>query len=580
MENTYRRDHAFSDLAAGAWDIPIPASARKRDAGVKTNRSLLMKAQISIRLNLGASHGSDRSAIYHYQDSKEFILQAKTQVPPAEVQRYCEDMRLLLIVLLIAPMLRAQDNQKSPPPETPCTNPEMQEQINQLQKLVQQLQSRVETLEKEHGAGIPATTPTGASVAPAASASANRGNTVQPATPAPAAVATSAPITPSPTPAATASASTTQALAIPSFLDGTTLNFTLDGYYEYNFNQPIGQMNQLRAYDISSNSFSLNQADIVVNHPTDAAHGKRIGGRLDLMFGQATETLQGNANNELHPSTWRNVFQAYGTYVAPVGSGLNIDFGKWASALGVEGNYTKDQLNYSRSYYFNFLPFYHMGFRTAYTFNPKLTVAYWLVNGAQQTDAFSGFKSQNFAFTLHPVSNLSWQINYFFGQQQRTFVLSGNPDSTQTATPITPTPNGKEHIFDSYATWNITPKWTLVGEGDYVINRVYSESAPQHVAGGAAYLNYQWTPKFAMATRFEYLSDPQGLFSNASQALKESTVTADYEVADGFKVFLEWRRDFSNQPYFHTATVNQLVPQQTTAGFGLVWWFGQMQGAW
>ena len=376
---------------------------------------------------------------------------------------------LLLAALWITAPARAQS--------TPQTTEQLEQQVQQLQKLVQQLQSRVETLEKEHGAGIPATTPTGASVAPAASASANQGNTVQPATPAPAAVATSTPITPSPTPAATASASTTQALAIPSFLDGTTLNFTLDGYYEYNFNQPIGQMNQLRAYDISSNSFSLNQADIVVNHPTDAAHGKRIGGRLDLMFGQATETLQGNANNELHPSTWRNVFQAYGTYVAPVGSGLNIDFGKWASALGVEGNYTKDQLNYSRSYYFNFLPFYHMGFRTAYTFNPKLTVAYWLVNGAQQTDAFSGFKSQNFAFTLHPVSNLSWQINYFFGQQQRTFVLSGNPDSTQTATPITPTPNGKEHIFDSYATWNITPKWTLVGEGDYVINRVYSESA-------------------------------------------------------------------------------------------------------
>ncbi|MGC2511444.1 MAG: hypothetical protein WA430_12815, partial [Acidobacteriaceae bacterium] len=72
----------------------------------------------------------------------------------------------------------------------------------------------------------------------------------------------------------------------------------------------------------------------------------------------------------------------------------------------------------------------------------------------------------------------------------------------------------------------------------------------------------------------------QGLFSGASQALKESTVTADYQLTDGFKVFLEWRRDFSNQPYFRTATVDQLTPQQTTAGFGRVWWFGQMQGAW
>lgn len=528
-------------------------------------------------LNPDAFHRSEMGAFDRCQNMKEFILRVKTQAPQAQVQRYCEDMRLLLIVLLIAPMLRAQENLKSPSPDNPCTNPEMQEEINRLQQLVQQLQSRVEALEKEHGTAVPTT--------PATAASANPGTAVEPAAPsshpALSAVANSAASTPAPTTSAsTASTSKTQTLAIPSFLDGTTLNFTLDGYYEYNFNRPIGQMNQLRAYDISSNSFSLNQADIVINHPTDAAHGKRIGGRLDIMFGQATETLQGNANNELHPSTWRNVFQAYGTYVAPVGSGLTIDFGKWASALGVEDNYTKDQLNYSRSLYFDFLPYYHMGFRTAYTFDPKLTVAYWLVNGAQQTDAFSGFKSQNFAFTLHPASTLNWQINYFFGQQQRSFVLSGNPDSTQTATPIIPTPNGKEHIFDTYATWNATPKWTLVGEGDYVINRDYSESAPQHVSGGAAYINYQWTPKLALATRFEYLSDPQGLFSGASQALKESTVTSDYELTDGFKVFLEWRRDFSNQPYFHTATIDQLVPQQTTAGFGLVWWFGQMQGAW
>ncbi|MGO8721012.1 MAG: outer membrane beta-barrel protein [Acidobacteriaceae bacterium] len=459
---------------------------------------------------------------------------------------------------------------------TPQSTQQLEQQVQQLQQLVQQLQLRVEALEKKNGTAAPATPVT----APAANQATATVPAPSSAAPAAAVAANNAASAPAPPPASTASVSNPQTSALPSFLDGTTLDFTLDGYYEYNFNRPIGQMNQLRAYDLSSNSFSLNQADIVVDHPTDVAHGKRIGGRLDIMFGQATETLQGNTNNELHPDVWRNVFQAYGTYVAPVGSGLTIDFGKWASALGVEGNYTKDQINYSRSYYFNFLPFYHMGFRTAYTFDPKLTVAYWLVNGAQQTDAFSGFKSQNFAFTLHPASTVSWQINYFFGQQQRSFVLSGNPDSTQTATPIVPTPNGKEHIFDTYATWNATPKWTLVGESDYIIHRDTSESAPQHVAGGAAYIDYQWTPKFAMATRAEYLADPQGLFSGTSQALKESTVTADYLLTDGFKVFLEWRRDFSNQPYFHTATEGLLVPQQTTATMGLVWWFGQMQGAW
>ena len=42
----------------------------------------------------------------------------------------------------------------------------------------------------------------------------------------------------------------------------------------------------------------------------------------------------------------------------------------------------------------------------------------------------------------------------------------------------------------------------------------------------------------------------------------------------------EWRRDFSNQPFFLTNILGSLSKQQTTAGIGLVWWFGGKQGAW
>src|SRR6185295_13030276 len=59
----------------------------------------------------------------------------------------------------------------------------------------------------------------------------------------------------------------TQAAADRGVLDffrDTTFNVTLDGYYSYNFNRPVGRINLLRAYDVSSNSFSLNQATIVI----------------------------------------------------------------------------------------------------------------------------------------------------------------------------------------------------------------------------------------------------------------------------------------------------------------------------
>ncbi len=145
------------------------------------------------------------------------------------------------------------------------------------------------------------------------------------------------------------------------------------------------------------------------------------------MAGQATETLQGGAQNENRPQAYRHLFQAYGTYVLPVGKGLTVDFGKWASALGPEGNYTKDQINYSRSYFFNFLPFYHMGFRNTYALNDKLSLSYWLVNGVNQTEDFNGFKSQLGQAVIKPTKNLSWTINYYNGQEQRDLNPAFNP---------------------------------------------------------------------------------------------------------------------------------------------------------
>jgi hypothetical protein len=141
------------------------------------------------------------------------------------------------------------------------------------------------------------------------------------------------------------------------FLHDTTINVGLDGYYSYNFNAPVGRVNLLRAYDVLSNNFSLNQADIIFEHAPNLDEDRRWGARVDLQFGQATDTLQGNPANEPRPDIYRNIFQAYGTYVVPLGKGLTVDFGKWSSSIGIEGNYTKDQMNYSRSFYFNFLPF-------------------------------------------------------------------------------------------------------------------------------------------------------------------------------------------------------------------------------
>jgi len=375
------------------------------------------------------------------------------------------------------------------------------------------------------------------------------------------------------------------------FLRGTTLNLGLDTYYAYNFNNPVGRVNLLRAYDVLSNEFSLNQASVVIEHAPDISGGRRWGGRLDLQFGQATDTLQGNPTNEPRPDIYRNVFQAYGSYVAPLGKGLNIDFGKWGSSLGIEGNYTKDQINYSRSYWFMFLPFYHMGVRTSFPVSDRFSVNYWIVNGTNQVEATNGFKDELFGFTAKPAKNVSWTMNYYFGQEHpdRAPALSCGPVPVQPGlcfTAISPAPNGRTHIFDSYMSWQPIPKLTFALEGDYVIQRDWriaapgESSAPFHTDGGAAYLQYQLTSKIALATRAEYMSDRGGLYSGITQALKENTVTFDYKVANGFLMRYEWRRDYSNQPTFLSDVQGVLKKDQNTATLGLVWWWGRKEGSW
>jgi hypothetical protein len=375
------------------------------------------------------------------------------------------------------------------------------------------------------------------------------------------------------------------------FLRDTSINIALDGYYSYNFNVPIGRVNLLRAYDVLGNSFSLNQASVIFERPPDLAAGRRLGGRLDLQFGQATDTLQGNPLNEPRPDIYRNIFQAYGTYIVPVGRGLNVDFGKWASSIGIEGNYTKDQMNYSRSFWFDFLPFYHMGVRASYPVNDHFALNYWLVNGTNQVEPTNGFKDELFGFTATPRKTISWTMNYYLGQEHpdRMTVPASGPIPVQPGlsfAPIIPAPNGRLHIFDSYVSWQATPKLAVAIDGDYVIERLWKDaapgesSAPSHVAGGAGYLKYQLTPKLALAGRAEYLSDRGGLFSGLNQALKETTATFDYNVADGFLMRYEWRRDFSNQPSFLTDTQGVLSKQQNTATLGLVWWWGRKEGAW
>ena len=518
-------------------------------------------------------------------------------------------MRFVLaaVLLLCSPQVFAQS---APVPS--ASGSSQQAEIHDLRVELARLSARLDALERQDGTTVTAIGPLPPSAPSAAAAptantatttltansatatpptfSASSLNPPSPAASAPAVTPAPQAVSPNPAlppPSATAALDSVLPTSLPG---GATLNYTFDGYYEYNFNQPPGRVNDLRAYDVLSNTFSINQADMIFDLLPDLEKGRRFGFRVDLQFGQATETLQGNGANEPRPEIYRNIFQAYGTYVVPVGKGLQLDFGKWASSLGYEGNYTKDQMNYTRSFYFYYLPFYHQGVRASYHVNDKLALNYWVVNGTNQSEPTNGYKDELFGFVLTPTKTVTWTSNYYLGQEHPNTVPATNctipVQPGLCVAPINPAPNGKLHIFDNYVTWQARPKLTFTAEGDYVIEREWAKaapgesSAPSHVIGGVGYAQYQLNPQNSLSARAEYLSDRGGLFSGTTQALKEVTGTYKHTIADGLDAFIGFRRDWSSVPYFTTHNVGAPSDHQTTATLGLVWWYGGKQGSW
>lgn len=372
------------------------------------------------------------------------------------------------------------------------------------------------------------------------------------------------PVSPGTDDAAPASGATQTAAAGP--FDHLQLGVALEGFYEYNWNRPYDRVNLLRAYDTRANVFGLQQAAVVLESAPAVDEGRRFGARVDLQFGQATESVQGGAANEPRPDVYRHVWQAYGTYVFPVGRGLTADFGKFASNLGYETNYAKDNHHFSRAYLFNFLPFYHSGLRLSLPLSDQVTVMYLLTNGIQQTEDFNDFKSNHFTAVVQPAGSVTWTTSYYFGQEQPD---GGAPRG----------PDGFFRVLDSYVAWTATPALGLGLDLSYVTNEGRAEDDALALQGTGLYARYQVSGPAALAVRYERLDD-EGLFGDIDQVLHEFTLTAEHTFAEGFLMRAEFRRDWSNQRFFTGPTGDDPRKAQHTALVGLVWWFGNKRGAW
>ena len=69
------------------------------------------------------------------------------------------------------------------------------------------------------------------------------------------------------------------------------------------------------------------------------------------------------------------------SYLAPFGNGLTIQGGIFASLIGYDGLYAKDNFNYTRPWTGDYTPYFMLGVNASYPVTPRLTVTALVVNG-------------------------------------------------------------------------------------------------------------------------------------------------------------------------------------------------------
>lgn len=313
---------------------------------------------------------------------------------------------------------------------------------------------------------------------------------------------------------------------VSTFFSKVEFSGLVDAYYTYNFNEPTtGEFTPLRNFDVKHNQFSISLLELALAKP--ATSDDRIGFRFDLQYGQTAQIFN---SDPLDNNNLVNVQQAYVSYLAPVGSGLTFEVGKFVTPIGTEPTEANLNNNYSRAFLYALGPYYHVGARVAYAVNSKVTLGAMLVNGWNATGDNNSGKTVGASVTLVPTSKVTIVQNFLFGPEQ-----AGNSDDKRTysdtnlaVTIDDKTTTGLNYIWakDSAAGEDIN--WQAIG----------------------LYFRRQVTDSFAVSPRFEYFDDQDGLASGAAQKLKEITLTGEVKHPQGLIFRMEYRRDWSDIDFF------------------------------
>ncbi|MDP3790202.1 MAG: porin, partial [Candidatus Omnitrophota bacterium] len=351
--------------------------------------------------------------------------------------------------------------------------------------------------------------------------------------------------------------------SIMDFAKKTEIHGFVDTSYIFNTNTPKSpnpHTNRLRVFDVDSNSFMLNLAEINLEKPV--SQESPVGFRVDLDAGQDAEvfgaTGLGTRDDEF------DLQQAYVQLQLPFSLpylySLNAKIGKFVTLHGAEVIESVDNWNFSLSFLFGYaIPFNHTGVRLYYKPVESWPIEgyFGLVNGWDNVTDNNNGKTIESMIAVTPFENFSVSVAGLFGPERA--------DS-----------NDYRDLLDVVATYKLTDKFTVKANYDYGWERngagVGKNASWDGIAGYAKYDIFNW---WSIAGRGEYFHDRDGVRTGLGVSdlkLWELTATSEFKIYKDIIARLEYRHDHADHEVFYHDN-NGLTDYQNTLSAEMIYKF-------
>ena len=295
-----------------------------------------------------------------------------------------------------------------------------------------------------------------------------------------------------------------------------------------------------------------------------------VGFKLDVNWGDTYDIIWNTVNKALgRPGHKEDVlgdadrFLSHYSigYVAPVGKGLRVDFGKFVTHIGGETIESIKNNNFSHGYLYSFaIPFQDFGFRFNYPWTDTLYTEFYVLQGWNVT-----YKDNNGGKTIGPAigwtpnPRVSMYAQYLGGPEQRD------------------NDNHYRHLLDLGLSLNPIDPFNILLSADVGYERNVFSKKDTWWDGIMGVFRYKVTDAFEPAFRAEIYNDPDGFTTGVPQTVGEVTLTLNYRIDLPEKTHLlvrpEYRYDVSDANFFTQGKAFRDRKDQHTIGLGTVLYF-------